>query len=228
MLKYLYYIIYDIVYDIFNQILNEIIYNYFSHEDPYKEYINSRCRTPPNLYNERKTYTDFTEYSYVKQQVKDVPIKFTEYSYVKQPVKDVPINFTEYSYCSIPKTHYKPQPRKRYTPYFKKQARNNFKQTPWPKYENFPKNRYIPRYKPNYTNNREKHNFSRYIPKTELQKSFDILEICETNDKQIIKNAYKKLALKWHPDKNNTKQSETKFKEISSAYNFILKTVLKE
>ena len=227
MLKYIYYIIYDIVYEILNEILNEIIYNYFSHEEPYKEYINNRCRTPPNIYNERKTYNDFTEYSYVKQPVKDVPMNFTEYSYVKQPVKDVPINFTEYSYCSIPKTHYKPQPRKRYTPYFKKQARNNFKQTPWPKYENLPKNRYIPQYRSNYTNNRQKRNFSRYIPKTELQKSFDTLEISETNDKQIIKNAYKKLALKWHPDKNNTQQSETKFKEISIAYTFILDTLSK-
>ena len=210
MLKYLYYIIYDIVYDIFNEILNEIIYNYFSYEDPYKEYINSRCRTPPNVYDQRKTINQFTEYSYVKQSVKDTPI-----------------NFTEYSYYSVPKTNYKPQPRKRFTPYFSKQEKSNFKQTPWPKYENLPKNRYIPRYKPNYTNNRRRYNFTTNIHKTELHKSFDILEISETNDRQIIKNAYKKLALKWHPDKNNMQHSENKFKEISNAYNFILQTLSK-
>ncbi|MFH1602036.1 MAG: J domain-containing protein [Candidatus Shapirobacteria bacterium] len=36
-----------------------------------------------------------------------------------------------------------------------------------------------------------------------------------------IKSAYRKLALKWHPDRNKTKEAEDKFKEINAAYEIL-------
>ena len=47
----------------------------------------------------------------------------------------------------------------------------------------------------------------------------------DANDKEI-KSAYKKLALKWHPDRNpnNKEESEEKFKKISEAYQVLSDT----
>ena len=46
------------------------------------------------------------------------------------------------------------------------------------------------------------------------------LEISKDANEQEIRSAYKKLALKWHPDRNpnNKEQSEEKFKRISESY----------
>jgi len=47
---------------------------------------------------------------------------------------------------------------------------------------------------------------------------YDILGVSKKSTQQEIKTAYRKLALKWHPDKNKSKDAESKFKEINKAY----------
>jgi len=53
---------------------------------------------------------------------------------------------------------------------------------------------------------------------------YSILGIAKAASKDDIKKAYKKLAKKWHPDKNPTDQEEAtrKFKEVSEAYQVLV------
>jgi len=50
------------------------------------------------------------------------------------------------------------------------------------------------------------------------KKYFDTLGIVPTTDKAIIKKAYRKLAFKYHPDVNASKEAHLKFIEITEAY----------
>ena len=53
-----------------------------------------------------------------------------------------------------------------------------------------------------------------------VKKYYEILEISETATQEEIKRAYRKFALKWHPDKNlnNQEEAKKKFQEVSRAY----------
>jgi len=47
---------------------------------------------------------------------------------------------------------------------------------------------------------------------------YDVLGVSKDASKDDVKNAYRKLALQYHPDRNKAREAEEKFKEISEAY----------
>jgi len=52
----------------------------------------------------------------------------------------------------------------------------------------------------------------------EKKNYYEILGIPKDASKDVIKDAYRKLALQYHPDRNKSPGAEEKFKEISEAY----------
>lgn len=49
---------------------------------------------------------------------------------------------------------------------------------------------------------------------------YKVLQVDRSAKDDDLKKAYRKLAMKWHPDKNpnNKKEAEANFKKISEAY----------
>ena len=52
---------------------------------------------------------------------------------------------------------------------------------------------------------------------------YSILGVSRQDNPETIKKAYRKLALKYHPDKNKTQEATQKFTDINNAYESITK-----
>ena len=50
---------------------------------------------------------------------------------------------------------------------------------------------------------------------------YSILGVTRDASDDDLKKSYRKLALKWHPDKNKSPEAEEKFKEVSEAYEIL-------
>ena len=53
------------------------------------------------------------------------------------------------------------------------------------------------------------------------QSYYEILGIEKGATQEEVKKAYRKLSMKWHPDRNKNVGAEDKFKEIGSAYSVL-------
>ena len=69
-----------------------------------------------------------------------------------------------------------------------------------------------------------------YNNEMNVELALEELEIFElTNlDQEYIKKRYHKLALKWHPDKNNQKDAKEKFQKINEAYDYLCNELQEE
>ena len=58
---------------------------------------------------------------------------------------------------------------------------------------------------------------------SEKKDYYEVLGVSKEASEEEIRKAYKKLAIKWHPDKNpdNKEEAEERFKEISEAYSVL-------
>ena len=50
-----------------------------------------------------------------------------------------------------------------------------------------------------------------------------VLDVKQDSSQDMIKTAYRKMALEVHPDKNNGRKEDSEFKKITEAYNHLKK-----
>lgn len=62
-----------------------------------------------------------------------------------------------------------------------------------------------------------KTNYSEPIQETALSKYYKLLGVPENSTKEQIRTAYRQLALKYHPDKNKSKEAESIMKQLNEA-----------
>ena len=66
------------------------------------------------------------------------------------------------------------------------------------------------------------HGDGTYIDHRDIAKAFDTFGLTRESTKEQIKTEYRKLTLKFHPDKNRSKDSTVKMTEINKAYEIIM------
>lgn len=59
------------------------------------------------------------------------------------------------------------------------------------------------------------------MPNNTKRDYYEVLGVAKTASADEIKRAFRKLAMKYHPDRNKEKDAETKFKEINEAYHVL-------
>ena len=72
-----------------------------------------------------------------------------------------------------------------------------------------------------YENNRD----SSEITEEDIVEAFDIFGLIRESTKDQIKTRYRELTLKFHPDKNKSKNTTVKMTEINRAYEIIMETI---
>src|ERR1700712_1535792 len=61
------------------------------------------------------------------------------------------------------------------------------------------------------------------MPKTTKRDYYEVLEVSREATEDEVKRSYRKLAVKFHPDKNpDDEHAEEKFKELGEAYDVVM------
>ncbi|GAW81135.1 DnaJ domain containing protein [Plasmodium gonderi] len=86
-------------------------------------------------------------------------------------------------------------------------------------------NNYNTTYRPNHNNLHERHHKAKDECMEKILRTnnyYEILGVPKNSNDETIKNAYKKLAKLYHPDKNKEKGAEEAFKKVSKAFQHLI------